>query len=145
VHFSYVTNKLTISGAAALEPGTYCFPEIAVQSGGTLTISGLTTITVNGKLTISGGGFANTTHNPDNLIIYSSRGTSDAVTSSGGGTESYMRIIAPNPGAKVTVSGGGTLHGSVIGYDVVVTGGSTVIDESSSGAVLVGNWREVQN
>ena len=142
------TGDLTASGAIViLASGTYCFHQVTVSGGsGRLQVDGLTTINLSGTLTFSGGAQVNnTTGNPDNLIVNSSNTTNNAVTVSGG-SGTFMRINAPNPTSKVTVSGGASaFNGSISAYDIDVTGGAHVLNATAAPTVKLTNWHEVQN
>jgi len=143
------TGVLSSNNVVIIAPGTYCFSQITVSSNsGRLEVDGPspTIINLTGSLTFSGGAQVNnTTSNPDNLIVNTSSTSTSAVTVSGG-SGTYMRINAPNPTAKVTISGGASaFNGTVKTYDFVITGGATLLDDSATTTATLDNWREVQN
>jgi hypothetical protein len=72
-------------------------------------------------INIGGGGLANDTLNPSNLII-NYAGTSDINLS--GGSGSYGLLYAPN--SPVTMGGGGDWWGAAIGKSLLLTGGSSL-------------------
>jgi uncharacterized repeat protein (TIGR01451 family) len=117
--------NLTVSGGgmATMGPGTYCFNNVTVSGGSTLSFSGAVTINVTGKFTDSGGSLQNPSGIPANLQVFSSYTGSNGVTVSGT-SSTYMSIYAPGTG--VTVTGGGAYFGSLVGKTLVVSGNSQV-------------------
>jgi hypothetical protein len=138
---------LTVSGVARTIPsGEYRYSSINVSGGGTLTLSGQVTLHIDGNLTLSGGSklvvsggpvviyangqkidfsggsVINEAYDPNMLVIYGTSGLTTA-NLSGGGTQ-YFLIYAPN--AAITLSGGQSTYGSVIGNTVTLSGGSSV-------------------
>ncbi len=125
--YTYDATKgnLTVSGGgtATLANGTYCFNTVTVSGGSTLVINGPVKISVTGKFTDSGGSLQNTSHIPGNLQVTSSYTGSNGVTVSGT-SATYLMIYAP--GTDLTVSGGGPLYGSLVAKTLTVSGNSQV-------------------
>jgi len=150
--YSYATTgssagKLIASGGArvTLEPGTYCFSGLSFSGGSVLQVGGPVNVSFTGQVVFSGGGFANLTHIPSNLQVFSSYSGNNGISLSGG-SDAYFAVYAPN--AAVVVSGSGDLYGAIVGRDITATGGSKVhTDEGllrgTSGRPL--SWREVRS
>lgn len=121
--YNVSTGKLNMSGGGtiALAPGTYCFSEVTLSGGSTLTITGMTTLNVTGKFDSSGGSVSNTTHDAFQFKVNVS-GATDAKIS--GGSDSYMTLYAP--GSDVDVSGSSDYYGSIIGKTLTASGGSAL-------------------
>jgi hypothetical protein len=115
------TGDIAVSGGntLTLARGTYCFNQFTLSGGGTLKLTGPTTIYLTAKGDFSGGTLDNTTLDPGNLKIFSN---SELVLSSGG-THAYMSIYAPD--SKLTISGGGNFYGRAVGGAVTLSGGTT--------------------
>jgi hypothetical protein len=150
--YNTATYVFSASGGATvtLAPGTYCFKSITLSGGSTISVSGATTINLTGDasnfvLNVSGGSFVNTTGDPANLLINSSANTPAGCSNCfvlSGGSNSYMKINAPN--TVVQFTGGGTVRGQIVGKEVHLSGNSNVMSYGVSGATLA-NWHEVQN
>jgi hypothetical protein len=136
---------LGVSGGdnVTLAPGTYCFSSVTLSGNSTLTVSGATTINMTGQWDTSGGSVANTSNNPNNLVVNTSWScTGSSCIKITGGTGNYMKLNAPS--ADVVLSGGSTFNGSFIGRSVDISGGASIVQSGLSGAVLA-NWHEVVN
>ena len=123
--YNAAKGDLTVSGggSATLASGTYCFNNVTVSGGSTLSFSGPVTINVTGKFNDTGGSLQNTSAIPFNLQVSSSYTGNNGVTVSGTST-TYMSIYAP--GTDVTISGGGPLYGALVGKTLTVSGNSFV-------------------
>ena len=106
-------------GTIALAPGTYCFSEVTLSGGSTLTITGMTTLNVTGKFDSSGGSVSNTTHDAFQFKVNVSGSTNVKIS---GGSDSYMTLYAP--GSDVDVSGSSDYYGSIVGKTLTASGGS---------------------
>lgn len=107
----YITGNLNISGSA----------KIVILPGGSLTVY------VSGGMNVSGGGIVNETLNPHALTIY---GTSSCTSVNYSGSSALYGVIYA-PKAKITLSGGSGVYGSIIGNTVNISGGGAVhYDES---------------
>jgi len=120
--------ELTFSGSifVKLEPGTYCLGQVTANA--TIQVVGHTVLTVNGQFTLSGGGLANSTADPQNMQLISTFGNDAGETQMGvtlsGTSDGYMTVYAPTTG--VTVSGGGSIYGAVMGKTLSLTGNSNI-------------------
>lgn len=107
---TYVMDSLTLSGNAVLNVAT---GPVIVYIACNTTSSGLD---------LSGGTVTNTTQKSTNLVfMLSNNCTSSKI--SGGSSASYA-VYAP--GTDITISGGGTIYGAVVGASVKDTGGSAI-------------------
>ncbi len=114
-----------------LAPGTYYLDsaEFGAVHGtklpGSITLTGPTTIYVDGDFGATGQGAINTTGDPGNLTIISS-GSKFSLT---GQAEFYGSIIAPK--SEVLLAGGGDMYGALIGGTVKIAGNFQFhVDES---------------
>lgn len=118
--------NLTVNGGVSLAPGTYCFGRVKVQGSGHMEVdpaSGRVVMTVNGPITVSGGGVVNPGLTPAMFLILSAYTGPKGVTLSGGTANAI--ILAP--GTDVILSGGAELAGVVIGGTLTVTGADSAI------------------
>lgn len=117
------------TGWVSIAPGNYCLGSIVASGGSLIKVTGLTELTSNGQVNLSGGTFANTTNDSQNLQIISTYGNDPGETSTNnfvvsGGSGAYMVLWAPT--TKVTISGSGDIFGTVVGNVVEASGGSQV-------------------
>lgn len=109
-------NALSVSGqdTITLSGGTYYFTSVSTSGQGAISVTGPSTIYVDGNnINISGQGFVNTAQLPKDLLIYFTGSTINI----SGQAAFYGGIYAPS--ATVTLSGQENLYGSVIcGSDV---------------------------
>ncbi len=126
--------------------GTYYFSSVDFVGGSILQIApgANVRIYVGGNWNTGSGAIVNTSQIPSNLLIYCS---GSEVTLSGG-TSFYGAIYAPD--AKIDVSSGGRIYGSLIGRTVDVRSGSHVhYDEALSRmqdsfvGYTIDSWREL--
>ncbi|PYS39182.1 MAG: hypothetical protein DMF71_15620, partial [Acidobacteria bacterium] len=126
-NFTYDQTRgdLTVSGghAATLANGTYCLHNVTLSGGSTLTVNGAVVINLTGQLNASGGSFVNTTNRPANLQISTSYTGNNGVTLSGG-TNAYLKVLAP--GTSITLSGGSPIFGALVGKTLTVSGNSVI-------------------
>ena len=118
--FSYSrrTGDLTlIKGGIKLAKGTYCFHNIALAPGTTLTVSGPVTLSLKGQITGSGH-IVNLTNNPAKLRIQTSYSGADGLTLPGS-VHAYMTVLAP--ATTVTVPSG-SIFGNLFAGSVNLTG-----------------------
>lgn len=115
------TGKLEMSsgGTVTLTPGIYCFSEVKMNGGSSLTVSGPTVLNVTEKFDASGGSVSNTTGDAFKLKVNVS-GSGDVKIS--GGSEAYMMIYAPL--SQIDVSGSSPFFGSIIGRTLTASGGA---------------------
>ena len=137
-------------GAITLAAGTYCFNDLKLTNGATLTVSGGPVgVTLDHELNLSGGAVANTTGIPTNLRFFSSASGSTLVYLSGGASAA-MTVYAPD--TKVDISGAASIFGSVIGNIVVFNGGagihcemdSLIASDGGVGGVQLVGWHEIR-
>lgn len=145
VSYDSSTGKLSSSGGSPVTfaNGTYCLGEISFSGGSNIVVNGAVEIYLTGKVAMSGGGLVNTTKSPSNLKFFSSS-TNDFVLT--GGSDAYAIVYAPD--AKVNYTGGADFFGSIIGRELINTGGGTLHADSSlnaGGPVTVFNMRESRN
>ena len=105
---------------ADLPPGTYYFSKFTLSGGSWVVISGPTKIYTTSDFTLSGGSLANTTQIPANLQIYP-MGAKCVIS---GGSDLYAVVFAPT--AKVERSGESHYFGSIVGYELVLSGSGGV-------------------
>ncbi len=139
------THYLNISGnttKCVLATGNYCLGQVNIQSSGELQISGPVVITVspgtggspNGFFEVqSSGVINNTTKDPEDFQVISTyNGTNNNAVLINSASVSYMTIYAPT--APVTLQGGGTLFGAVIGKSITATGNSAICYDAFLGS-----------
>jgi hypothetical protein len=146
-HGSYnsATGVLNVSGGdtVTLATGIYCFSSVTLSGSSTLSVSGATTINMTGAWDTGGGSVANSSNDPNNLVVNSSYGCSgSSCIKITGGTGNYMKLYAPS--ADVVLSGGSTFYGLFVGRNIDISGGASVLQLGVAGATL-GNWHEVVN
>ncbi len=131
-------------GTFAVPPGHYYLNSFSM-SGGTINISGPTTIYMNGPFTFSGGNLNVLSGHPSDLMIYTVTASSVSIS---GGSPVFADIQAPT--STISISGLSNLYGRVIGksldfnsecgvhYDTslpAVTGASTPTGSSSASSI----------
>jgi hypothetical protein len=117
--FTYASGNLTVKkGTVKLASKTYCFHNVTVNKGATLSVTGPVTINLTGKLAAKGQ-IVSTTKLPGKLSIKSSfvGGTGVSIV---GGAHAAMTIVAPKTTATVA---GGSFFGSLLAGTVKLTGG----------------------
>lgn len=108
-----------------LPPGEYYFDSVTMNGAATLTLTGPTTIYVNGDFNQTGEGIVNTTMDPHDLTIYS-MGKSVKIN---GEVDFYGTIVAPY--AEVNVGGSANFYGALVGLTVRMYGDFNIhVDES---------------
>jgi hypothetical protein len=112
------------SGSFSVPPGHYYLDSFTMD-GGTLNITGPTTIYMNGSLDISGGAFNVTSGHPGDLMIYMVKASTLSIS---GGSDIMADIQAPT--STVTISGIAHLYGRVIGKSLTITGTDVHVDTS---------------
>ena len=126
-NYTYDATKgnLTVSGGktATIANGNYCFNTLTLSGGSTLTVNGPVKIGTIGAFNASGGSLVNTTLLPSNLQIAVSYSGNNGVTLSGG-SSAYLTVYAP--GTDVTLSGSSPLYGALVGKTLTLSGSSAV-------------------
>jgi type II secretory pathway pseudopilin PulG len=120
-----------VGGASANNPAIFTMNSLALNGGGTLTITGYVVLNLAGVgqstvLDLSGGGFANMSYDPRAFII--NYGGTDNIYIGGGG-QAYAEIDAPN--AAITFRGGSDFYGQAIGRTIDDRGGTNFYWDTS--------------
>lgn len=111
-------DNLTLTG------GTYYFTSALVDGQATLTIAGPTTIYVSGPAEFTGGGVANLSQNPADLLIYSTGPTMMLSGTAG----FYGGVIAPT--TDIQLVGTGNYYGTILGRTLDIDGNAFIhVDE----------------
>ena len=108
---TYVMDSFSLTGNSILSVGS-----------GPIIVYIACTLTTNNALDLSGGSVANSTQKSTNLVFMLAS-TCATASISGGGSASYA-VYAPD--TDITISGGGTIYGAVVGKTVKDTGGSAI-------------------
>ncbi|MBI3312471.1 MAG: hypothetical protein HYZ88_02985 [Candidatus Omnitrophica bacterium] len=148
---------LTIQGntTTSLPPGTYCYHDLTIQGGGTLTTTGLSGVTVylTGTLTAKGNSTVGVSSDPAKMVflVSSTGGASLEQGTLTGSTTFYGALYAPK--AAITITGNAEIFGSVVAKTINVSGSAAVHYDQAVPAALssVSNrsaptlisWREV--
>ena len=135
-----------------LAPGTYCYHNLTIEGGGTLTSSGAVTIYLTGELTAKGNSSMGVPSSPKQMLVLMS--SSEEVTleqgTLTGSTQFSGALYAPN--SAINISGNAEIFGSVIARQVNVTGSAEVhYDQALTDVTQVSNlystslvsWREL--
>lgn len=127
------TNDFSIGGSSSLTlpGGVYYFNNFSTSGHSSLSFSDAATVYLTGNLSLSGGGLVTAANQAKNLNFQVIG--SGTVTLSGG-SNAYFVLYAPQ--SAVTLNGGGTIYGSVVGLTVDMSGNSNVIYDLS----LPGGW-----
>jgi hypothetical protein len=132
--------------------GTYCYRNLTLQGGGTLTASGNVNIYITGVLTAQGNSMMGVPDDPGQFLVQVAW-TGDASLEPGlltGTTGFYGALYAPE--STIDITGNAEIFGSIIAKRVNVTGSAAVhYDESLSDLTDITNkfdteqisWREL--
>lgn len=133
-----------------LDPGTYCFNQLNVQGGATLTASGPVTIYLTESLTFAGNSTIGVTNNPSQFMFLMASGTNvDIESDITGNSTMYAAMYGPD--AAITIRGDAVIYGSVVGDTVDMSGDAQLhFDEaladsdilSNEGVVTMHSWQE---
>jgi hypothetical protein len=133
-----------------LDPGTYCFSELDVRGGATLTSSGPVTIYLSESLTFSGSSTIGVAGNPSQFMFLMASGTSVEIESEiTGNSTLYAAMYGPD--AAIEIKGDAEIYGSVVGNTVSIIGDAQLhFDEaladsdilSNEGIVTMRFWQE---
>jgi hypothetical protein len=129
VNNTYGTVKVQSSGTVmTLSAGTYVMDSLTMTGNSILNVGSGPIIvyiacnSTSSGLDLGGGNVSNSTQKSTNLVfMLSSNCTSAKIT---GGTSASYAVYAP--GTDITISGGGTIYGAVVGATVKDTGGSAI-------------------
>jgi len=116
---------LTLTGGTVANPAIYNFNSITEAGQGTLAVTGPVVINIAGVgqttvLDLSGGGFANSTNIPSDMII--NYGGTGAVNLKGG-SGAYFELNAPI--GSLTLVGNSTFYGSAVAQTINVQGAAS--------------------
>ena len=152
---------LTVSGGTTqtLSPtggvngdGVYCYRNVTLQGGGTLTASGDVKVYVTGALSAKGNSTMGVPDSPEQLLVFmtsSSSGTLENGTFTGS-TKFYGALYAPS--SAITITGNAEVFGSMIADAIFISGSASVhYDEATHDLTQVSNtfttqrisWREL--
>lgn len=137
--YGNVTMKGTVTltgGADINNPAVYTINSLTMNGNANLVITGpvvinLAGIGVSTVLDMTGGGFANNTYVPNDLII-NYAGTGGMVIT--GGTAAFAMINAPN--SAITFRGGSNFYGQAIGHTIDDQGGTNFYWDTSAKATV---------
>ncbi len=117
--YNSATYDLTIGSGetVTLDPGTYYFNSITLETGAQLAMTGPAVIYMTDKFSAQSGAVINTSKIPANLTIFSSVAGADAIKMHMGGGEFYGAIYALDAEVEVDV-GGWQIYGSIIAHEV---------------------------
>jgi len=108
-----------------LQAGTYYLESLSLSGGSTLSTNGAVTIYFSGFVDCTGGGIENTGHNPHDLTMISA-GTAFKL---GSGAAIYATVLAPN--AEVVLGSGADFYGILVGKTLDLKGNIKIhVDES---------------
>lgn len=141
-----------------LAGGTYFFSSIRLSGQASLVIQGPTVIYITGDLDVSGGGFVNSSSNPNDLIVYAhpyplppGHTPTASHVKIRGGSQAAMAVYAP--GANISVHGNDDVFGSFVGATITIAGNAkfhydTALGEiNTSGHVTLERlyWRDLHD
>ena len=148
---SNVTPTLSPTGGQNGD-GVYCYRDLTLQGGGTLTASGKVTVYITGLYTAKGNSLTGVPANPAWMLVKMAP-TSDATIEQGtmtGSTGFYGAMYAPD--STINITGNAEVYGSIIAERINVTGSAVIhYDESLSTNTDIANtykasvvsWREL--
>ena len=141
--YNAATGDLTISGnnIATMANGTYCFRNLTVTNSAQLRVNGPVVIKLTGAFNVSGAASVNnTTGIPGNLRLSSSYSGAlgvNIVTSN----NVFMMVYTPRTGA--TISGAGTVLGSIAARTIVIVNSGKVHYDTTLESVWPAFWSAV--
>jgi len=132
--------------------GVYCYRDLTLQGGGTLSPSGPVTVYITGQFIARGNSVMGLASDPTQLVVLMSA-SGDATLEQGtltGSTEFYGALYGPQSTLQIT--GNATIFGSVIAQSINVSGSAAIhYDEAMTDLTQVSNtfkttriaWREL--
>lgn len=148
-----VCEDLTLTGSVVWtlpSPGTYCFANLHVKGGATLTSTGPVTIYLTESLNFEGDSTIGVVNDPTQFLILMETGSSVDISGSiEGEAELYAALYGPD--ANISIAGDSIIYGAVIGNTVSMSGDARLhYDEaladmtklSNEGEVEILSWRE---
>ncbi len=145
------TTSLSPTGGP-LGNGTYCYSNLTLSGGSTLTASGSVTVYLTGQLVASGNSTVGVPATPKNMLFLMDS-TAGALLQNGtlsGSTKFYGAVYGPQ--ATITISGNADVYGSIIGKQINVTGSASIhYDEALTDLTTISNlyqrsvvsWRDL--
>lgn len=145
------TTTLSPTGGP-LGNGTYCYCNLTLSGGSTLTASGSVTVYLTGQLVASGNSTVGIPATPKDMLFLMDS-TAGALLQHGtlsGSTQFYGAVYGPQ--ATITMSGNADVYGSIVGKQINVTGSATIhYDEGLADLTTVSNlyqrsvvsWRDL--
>lgn len=146
-------SPLTLTGSvtyALPSPGTYCFSQLSVQAGATLTSSGAVTVYLTESLSLQGNATVGVLNDPTQFLFLMESGTSVTIAGAIEGNAQFFGAMY-GPDATFNIAGNAEIFGSVIGNNVTLSGSAVLhYDEaladvdilSNEGVVEVLTWQE---
>jgi hypothetical protein len=145
-------NDLSLQGSTVWtlsSPGTYCFRNLHVKGGATLTSDGPVTIYLTESLNFEGESTIGVVNDPTKFLFLMASGSNVTI---GGAIEGEAQMFAAmyGPDATIAIAGDAIIYGSVIGNNVSMAGDSRLhYDEaladmdtlSNEGIVTLRSWR----
>jgi hypothetical protein len=146
----------TIGGnsTVTLASGTYCYNNLTIQGGGTLTTDGEVTIYLIGSFNAQGNSSYGVPSDPSRMIMLVTP-SGDATIEQGsitGSTEFYGAIYAPE--STINITGNANVFGSIIAERINMTGSAAIhYDEALTQETQIANvfqtavasWQELTN
>ena len=125
---------LSVAGgrSVTLRGGTYCFNNIGLSGGSSLTVEGPVVFRMNGSISLSGGSVINKGGRPSAVQVSSA--SSRGGISMTGNSQAFLMVFAPS--WQVGLSGGSDLFGSLVGQSIAASGGSALHYDISLGNYL---------
>jgi len=154
-------NNFTVSGNTTVTlsstggpngNGTYCYKDLNINGGGTLTANGPVSIYITGNFTASGNSTMGVPSSPKQMLVQmtsTAGGTIEKGTLSGS-TRFYGALYAPQ--SPITISGNADVYGSIIAQSISLTGSASIhYDQALNTLPQVSNsykttriaWREL--
>lgn len=144
-----VAGNTTITLSSAT--GTYCFDELTIEGGGTLTADGPVTVYLTGELHTSGNTVVGVSADPTTMqFLVASTGGATLEGTITGSAEFYGVLYGPQ--ADITITGNAEVYGSVIANIVSLSGSaelhydeavSQLTEISNSSKAVILSWREL--
>ena len=151
-------NDYTVSDDTTItlssDQGTYCFRNLTVSGGGTLTADGPVTVYLTGELRASGNTLIGVVNNPRTMLFLVAAAAGTTLGTTGGGSitgNSTFYGALYGPGAEFDVTGSAEIFGSVIAKRVDLSGSAKIHYDEALTTLPVGStyqtsivlWREI--
>jgi len=106
--------------------GAYCYKELTIQGGATLTASGPVTVYITGDFTAKGNSTMGVPDSPTQMLVQmtsTAGGTIEEGTLTGS-TKFYGALYAPN--SPITITGSADVYGSIVAQSVNLAGSASI-------------------